>query len=113
MSARARMTQRVTIQRATSVTDDFNQPGVQTWSDLATVACWSWTTTEAELVGGGRTAVATQLWAIVPRGTAVTEQDRLRDVVDRRATVIHAGVLNIEAVINRRDHLQLALRAVA
>ncbi len=27
MSARTRMTQRVTIQRATSVTDDFNQPG--------------------------------------------------------------------------------------
>lgn len=110
MGARERMTQRVTVERsAPGAVDDYGQPTPGAFATLSTLPCWVWTDTEAENAQGARVE---QLFAIVPRGSDVAESDRLSNLVDRRGLSVRAGLMQIEAVYDRHDHLQLALRSV-
>ena len=108
------MTQRVTVERATSPgTDDWGNPQPVTWATLtAALPCWLWSTLRRELIGPDATKVVEDLRAIVPAGTDVRESDRLRDVVEQSGTVYRAGVMRIESVATHRDHLELSLRAI-
>lgn len=122
MSARSRMTQRTTIERLAAPPappadeDEWGGeplPGAGTWNVLANdVAIWSWSSVEKETMAE-KVAVVEDLRAIVPKGTDVTERDRLNGIRDRTGAVIRAGVLIIEAVVNRRSHLELVLRGVS
>jgi hypothetical protein len=122
MSARSRMTQRTTIERLAAPPappgdeDEWGGdplPSAGQWNVLAgDVACWSWSTVEKE-VQAEKIAVVEDLRAIVPKGTDVTERDRLNGIRDRIGTVIKPGVLLIEAVVNRRTHLELVLRGIS
>jgi hypothetical protein len=116
MTARSRMTQRAVVQRATtSGTDDSGNPnGPATWAThIAALACWLYGSTEKEAVAEETTAVVTDLRLMVPLATDVTEQDRIAGVTDRRGTVIEAGILEIDTVLQKRSHLQLSLTRVA
>lgn len=114
MAARQRMTQRALVQRATSVTDDYGNPGSATWAThIASLACWLWSQVEREVLDTRKSAVVEDLRMIVPSGTDITEKDRINGVTDRRGDVVRAGILVIESVVNRRSHLELVVRGVA
>jgi hypothetical protein len=115
VSARSRMTHRTTIERyAPGSTDDWGNPSPGSWSTLtAGVACWFWSDAEREAVGPTDTRVVEDARAIMPRGTDVREADRLNGVTERDGTLVRAGLLQIESVVNRRDHLEVLLRGIA
>lgn len=114
MPARSRMTQRALVQRYTSPgTDDSGNPEPGSWSTfLAAMPCWLYGATEREAVTEETTAVVTDLMLMAPLSAAVTEQDRINQVKDRRGTVIEAGILGIETILRKRTHLQLTLSRV-
>ena len=49
---------------------------------------------------------------IVPRGTDITEEDRVNGIADRKGTVITAGVFDIKQIVRKPNHLLLVLEAV-
>lgn len=109
------MTHRALVQRnTTSTTDDLGQPSAPAWSThIASLACWFWQTAEREVVGD-KAAIVGDMKMIVPRGTDITEADRINGITSKNGiTTIRSGVLLIEAVIPRRDHLELMLRGIS
>ena len=114
MTARSRMTQRALVERQTAgAVDDSGNPSPGTWAThIAALACWLYGSTEREAVTEETTAVVTDLRLLVPLRADITEQDRIRQIVDRRGTVIEPGVLGIETVLRKRGHLQLTLSRV-
>lgn len=108
------MTQRALVQRATTVDDEYGMPGPSTWAThIAALACRFWQDAERELAGPDKSAVVADARAIVPRTADVRESDRINGIVDRRGTVVRAGILLIESVIPRRDHQELVLRGIS
>lgn len=122
MSARSRMTQRTNVERLAAAPappgdqDEWGGqplPSAGTWNVLtADLPVWSWSSVEKETMAE-KIAVVEDLRAIVPKGTDITEADRLNGIRDRNGNVLRAGVLMIEAVVNRRSHLELVLRGVS
>lgn len=115
MTARSRMTQRALVQRLTSPgDDDSGNPLPGTWAThLTAMPIWLYASTEREAVTEETTAVVTDLRAMAPLATDITEQDRINGVKDRRGTVIEAGLLHIETILYQRSHLQLTLSRVS
>lgn len=114
MPARQHMTMRALIERGTTVTDEYGNPGAPTWaSHIASLACWLYSRVEREVMDTRKTAVVEDLRMLIPRGSDVRESDRINGVTDRRGSIIHAGVLLIESVVRRVDHLELAVRKIA
>lgn len=115
MTARSRMIQRALVQRFTSPgTDDFGNPLPGTWSThIASLPCWVHGSTEREAVTAETTAVVTDLKALIPLDSDVTESDRISGVKDRQGNVVYAGILGIETVLFARTHLELTLSQVA
>jgi hypothetical protein len=110
MSARNRMTHRALVERATYTTDAYGP----TWAThIAAQPCYFWEPTgqRGEIVGP-RNADSYAHRLIVPLDTAITEEDRISGVVDRRARVITASVFNITQLVRKPDHLLLVLEVV-
>lgn len=117
MTARSRMTLRTDVLRdATQPLDDSGnplpQPDVAPAAYLEDVPVWLYSSSERESVTEDTTAVVTDLKAMVPLGTDITEQDRLNGIRDRRGTTVEPGVLLVEEVLYKRSHLQLVLSRV-
>jgi hypothetical protein len=49
---------------------------------------------------------------IIPMGTDVTEQDRVKLVTDRAGMQLF-GIMGIDNVSNRQTHMEVTLRAVS
>lgn len=115
MTARSRMIQRAKVERLSSPgTDDFGNPLPPTWSThIASLAIWVHGSTEREAVTNETTAVVTDLRALVPLGSDVSESDRLNQVKDRAGNVIYDGILGIETVLYERSHIALTLSRVS
>lgn len=124
MTGRSRMTQRAFVERYTpGEDDDFGNPQPGEWAEhIDGLPIWLYGRTEREAVTNETTAVVTDLRAMVPLGTDITEQDRLGGtidgtehpaIVDRLGAVIEAGILQVETVLYARTHLQLALSRVS
>lgn len=107
------MTMRATVERntATEVGDD-GLPVAATFAELAVVPCWLYTQTENERIDGRVTRVIESLRMLMPRRADVTERDRINGIKNRRGEWIRSGILQIQAVIDRHDHLELALTSV-
>ena len=114
MGSRQRMTQRALVQRATTVDDEYGMPGPAAWAThIASLACWLYSRVEREVMDSRKTAVVEDLRLLVPKGTDVTERDRINGVLDRRGSTIRSGILLIESVVNRRSHLELVVRGIS
>lgn len=119
MPARSRMTQRAYVERASSAgVDDYGNPLPNSWAaHIAVLPCWLYGSTEREAVSEEATAVVANLKAMVPLSAEITELDRFGGsqpaIVDRRGEVIEPGVLGIETILRKRDHLQLTLSRVS
>lgn len=112
-AARSVMTYRCAIERNSGGTVDADgYPSGSSWAAVATVPCYPWMRVGRELAEAPRTAVLKDTRLLVPKGTDVHEGDRVGDVVDRRGTVYLAGPFDIDAVVPRATHLELAVRGV-
>ena len=112
MPARQRMVMRAFLQRNSASADSYGHPLPGTWGALATVACWAWVVTETVRQQEEVSMAAARYRAILPLGTDVTESDRVEKIEDRATTEIY-GAMVIDAVIRRRTHLELRMRAHA
>jgi hypothetical protein len=103
------MTMRATLQRSDGTPDEYGQPRTD-WRTTAHVACWVWQ-------GGGRRSQATpriieadDVGMIVPLGTDILSGDRVLEVYDRVGSLLYENPLPVDAVVRRRDHLEVRLR---
>ena len=113
MPSRQRMVMRAFLQRNTQATaDGLGHKRPKTWTALATVPCWSWVDREDTRHAAELTTAAGRFRAMVPLGTDVTTKDRIEKVEDRAAVELF-GLSVIDAVIRRRDHIELRMRAHA
>lgn len=110
MPARTRMTMRAYIQRNTASANALGHESVPSWTALSTTPCYAWVDRGDTRHTAEMSAEGERYRAIVPIGTDVTSKDRLEKVTERDDTQLF-GVMYVDAVIRRRDHLELRLRS--
>jgi hypothetical protein len=121
MSTRNVMTHRCDIQRNSShggTPDGWGNEQPEVWSDsIIDQPCYFWFGSNegaAVTVMDGQKAVLVQsIKMVVPLGTNVTEDDRVENVRHRHGAEIMQGPLRIDSVMQRADHVQLALTRVS
>jgi len=112
MSARARMTMRVFLQRNYATKDPYGQPGPPEWQALEPVPCFAWAGSgkAKQTVHGDVITITTdQPGMIVPSGTDIVNTDRVEAVRDRRGEDLF-GEMFVDAILHRKDHLEIGLR---
>ena len=112
MPARQRMTMRVFLQRNSAATNAYGEPSPPVWGALSTAAGYVWVDREDTRHDPGHSVATAFYRGIVPLATDVTESDRVEKVEDRAATQLF-GLMAIDAVIRRRDHMELRMRGAA
>ena len=108
---RSRMTMRCTVQRNTSATDEWGQPGAPGWTDhLTELACYATVHSGQEVIGGPQGDTAAQVvvlkdmhvympeFASDGSRTDVTEKDRIVSITDRQGNVLFPGPMDIKSV---------------
>ena len=114
MSARGKMTMRAAVERDTSTgTDDFGNPDKPNFTTLATVPCWAWSSTDREVVDGGKSASIESFRAMFPKAADVKEGDRIAKITDRRDVTLFPGPFAIETMQFKHDHLEADLEVVS
>ncbi len=113
MSLRAQMTHRVLVERDGNAgqTDAYNNPQAPSWAThIAAQPCYYYepAAQRGEQQGERNVNLYTHQ-VLMPLGVDITEADRINGVVDRRGTVITDKLLNVVAVVRRRDHLLVTL----
>ena len=114
MSCRTRMTMRAFFQRNSAGADDYGQPAPQVWGAIPSAAapktpCWTWVRSGDTRHRPEVSQDSTEHRMIIPLGTDVTSDDRVEKVQDRAGTELFP-TMYIDAVLRRRDHLELRLR---
>ena len=111
VSSRANLTHRCDIERGSNAgVDSGGWENTPNWaSHLANVPCRAWQPAGREVIlEHDSIVIDDEIRLILPLGTDVTEQDRVRAVSYRGAT-IYSGPLQIRAILTRKDHLSLIL----
>lgn len=109
MSCRSRMTMRAFIQRNSSSVDSWGHKRPGNFEPLSTTACYAWEPSADIRHQAEVSMESSRFHAMVPLGTDVTRKDRVEKVEDRAATELF-GVMYIDAILRRRDHLLLKMR---
>lgn len=111
--ARARMTHRCTISRSTATGSTAYAPQPSpTWANLATgVPCFGWSTVRSEQIDPERTEVREDARVMLRSGTAVTEKDRIVDIVDRLGAPVLSGSHEVIGVLVKATHIEALLKA--
>lgn len=113
MAARNAMTERATVQRATTVIDSLGQP-TPTWAaHLPSLPCRWWTKDENEVMDGQKVAVFSPTRILVPIGTDILVTDRITAIKNRAGVTLVGNTLQIRAVIRRRGHKEVRLMEVS
>tara|TARA_Y100000310_G_scaffold47500_3_gene44074 strand:- start:1045 stop:1392 length:348 start_codon:yes stop_codon:yes gene_type:complete len=114
MPARYRMIHRIFVQRNGASANAYGHTSPQSWAALATVAGYVWVTNETAQHIEEFSQSSARYRAIIPLGTDVTEKDRIEKVEDRADSPTELfGTMNIDAVIRRKNHLELRMRGHA
>jgi hypothetical protein len=93
--------------------DGFGQK-LEDWRELCTVSCHAWygrSGGKHTTMGDTRTVTMDLPGMIVPKGTDVTAQDRVKTVTDKAGMELF-GMMGIDAVLPRQTHVEVTLRAV-
>lgn len=110
VSSRIALRHRCTFERDGAAADAWGNPGSPVWAEhLADVPCRVIVDAGREPVDSDRTVVVVDMRLLVPLSTDVTEDDRVSEILERGSAYTD-GPLGIEAVLRRRDHLELLLR---
>lgn len=97
--------------------DDWGQKPAPNWTLLHdALPCRVYYETRGRegqrILDGAKTAVIEDPYAIVPARADVAEGDRIVAVNDRRGQRLIDGVLKVQSVLRRADHLALVLESV-
>jgi hypothetical protein len=114
VSTRLALRHRCTIQRdgSAGTPDAWGSPVAPAWAaHVEGQPCRTWVDAGREPIDPDRTVTITDRRMIVPRSTDVTTRDRIIDISER-GTVFAAGPWAIEAVLERREHLELVLQEI-
>lgn len=109
MGARSRMQHRLFLQRNSASADSYGHRGPPLWGVLSTTAGHVWVMQEDTHHDAKLSKASTRYRGIVPTGTDVTESDRVEKTEDRAGTQLFS-LMDIDAVIRRKDHLELRMR---
>ena len=109
MSCRTRMTMRAYAQRNSATRDAGGHLNVPVWGTLATIPCYAWVRLANAFHKAELSADETRYRAIIPKSTDLTTDDRIETIKDRAGAELFP-TLYIDAVLQRRDHLELRLR---
>ncbi len=115
MAARSKYIMRCNLQAdGATASDDWNNPVEPAWAtSVADVPCWAYLKTRKVIGDDGKTALIQDLRLMVPLDTAVTEDNRIDNIVDRLGTVLFEGPYSISSVERHVTHLQLILDRVS
>ena len=112
MPARQRMSHRLYLQRNSASADAYGHARPPVWGALSTEPGYVWAVSEDTIHDASINIVSGRYRAMVALGTDVTERDRVEKVENRADTPTELfGVLTIDAVIRRRNHIELRLRS--
>lgn len=90
--------------------DDYGHP-VMAWSQINDdVPCAAWFSSGDTQSNEDRVVPVEGRKIIVPRGTDFAEGDRISGISDRRGNVLFSGVMRVELIAPRRDHLELSVQ---
>jgi hypothetical protein len=118
MNARGRMTLRALVERDANlggVTSKGYAKGADWETHIEALPCYVWSKQRQgaqERADAVRTVVIDEIRMIVPKGTDITERDRVNGVTDRLGNPYLSGILNIRGVQERLTHRELLLEAV-
>lgn len=112
---RRTMTMRATVERDTKTdTDAYGGRAAPTWTTLhASLPCRVWAVSEREVQDGDRQMVVASQKMAVPKGTDITERDRIASIKDRRGNTIIGNAMLIRSVAYRGTHLELDIEEVS
>jgi len=100
---------RAFAQRNIATRDAGGHLNVPVWGTLATIPCYAWVRRGDTYHGAELSVDATRYWAMIPLGTDITSDDRIEKIKNRAGGNLF-GVLYIDAVLRRHDHLELRMR---
>lgn len=109
---------RALIQRNTAgAADPYGNQGVENFTThIASLRCRYWipkdTGSLRESSDTSKSAIVIDARLIVPKGTDITEADRILWVKDRNGTMIVSRPLGIDGIARRKDHLELLVQEV-
>lgn len=109
---RSRMTQRAFFQEDTATGNDaYGNPVPPVWTAKAgqPVPCFAWVQSREESVREETTVVVQETKCIVPLSAGITEQNRLDRIEDRLGFTLWAGPMNVRAVSNKHNHIEMHL----
>lgn len=90
--------------------DDYGHP-IMAWSQIGNeIPCAAWFSSGDTQSNADRVVPVEGRKVIVPRGTDILEGDKINGINDRRGNSIFSGVMRIELVAPRRDHLELSIQ---
>ena len=113
--ARRTMTHRALVQRDANfggLANNWGDDSVPDWqTHIAALECKFWFEERfsGPAVDGNRSATLTRRKMIVPKGTDITENDRILNVEDRLGNEIADGPMRIDTVGYRKGHIALTL----
>jgi hypothetical protein len=113
------LTQTAVIQRNVAAADAFGADVPPDWQPHLTVACLLWwarstgaRSANRTYVSPARQAAVSEGGLLMPLGTDVTEQDRIMQINTPPSEEPVAGLLEIVAVLNQWDHLEVEVTRV-
>ncbi len=112
------MTHRALVERnTTTARDGYGAKATPTWSEhIASQPCFFYRErrmSSEEVVRTSGMIRHDMLRLMVPKGTDITEKDRINGVTERDGTVIETGYMNITSVLHSHTHLEIRLEKVA
>ena len=108
------MIHRLFLQRNAASANAYGHKSPQDWQSLSTVSGYVWVGSEDTRHGEELSQASARYRAVVPLGTDVTEKDRVLKVENRADSPTELfGVMDIGAVIRRKNHTELRMRGHA
>lgn len=116
------MTTRTAMVHRCDITRDAGRTLTDPWGDqgqpdfvpyLTGVSCYFWYGGSRTVMDGSRQLEIADLNLVLPLGTAVTADDQIAQVLDRRGRVVKSGPMRIDSLGSRSEHMVASLTEVS
>jgi hypothetical protein len=116
------MTMRALVQENTAagLKTPHGTPQAPKWAAKSTLACWAWSQASVHSTSDERTAVVEDIRAFLPLDAALTKDDRIEKIVDRREAAANGsgrvwfpGPYDIDTIQVKPTHLEVMLQGVS
>jgi len=115
VSSRLSLVHRATTERNQNLNSDdgWGNPLPPDWeTNLIDLECRAWIASHQVVTSKGSLVVVLEVHLIVPLGTDILNEDRITTISWRGDTFID-GILDVQAVLRQKDHLEVILAKAA